>query len=196
MYKSFFFAVLLSLSINSVCFAQAGIEFFNLQWRNNSTEIEEAHLDDRVIIEFETNNIPNGAIIDVEIWSITDNELRDLIDNIQGEVINGIVRIEWEIKFDNNVNINSAQQINERGYTIIDYYFTVKYNDITSSSNRLPIYSYFDYLILDDITGEPIRNSDFLLFAPNGRFLMGTTNEDGRAIMRNLRIIGSYSFIM
>jgi hypothetical protein len=50
--------------------------------------------------------------------------------------------------------------------------------------------------LITDTKGEPIRNKDFLLMDPEGKFLMGTTDDEGRATMRNLRKIGDYSFIM
>ncbi|MCL2602356.1 MAG: hypothetical protein FWD91_06040, partial [Treponema sp.] len=173
MHKVLFLAVVFIVSISNSSFAQPEIEIINLQWKNHLTEIEieEAHIDDRVTIEFETKNISHGAIIDIEIWSITDNGLTDLLDTIQGEVVNGIVRLEWEIKFDETVNINSMQEIDKMDYTIIDYYFLIKYCDITVSSKHLPIFSCFDVLVLNDKTGEPIPNSEFLLLAPDGRFL-------------------------
>jgi hypothetical protein len=186
----------LLLCIYNISFGQNGVDFINLQWRNDLAEIEEAHIDDIVIIKFETNNISNDVIINIEMWSKTDNGVTDLIDNIQGIVINGIVEVEWQVIFDYEKNINATLEIHNNRYTIIDYYFVIKYENIAVTSKYLPIYSYFDHLIIDDMTEEPIRNRDFILLSPDGRFLMGTTNDEGRAIMKNLRRIGSYNFIM
>ena len=197
MKKSYIIASILLLFFLNNILAQEKFEFHNLQWRDGEIVINEAHLDDQVFITFETRNIPDNEVVDIEIWVKTNGELVDFVSLTQGSVRNGIVNIEWTVELPmNNVNANYVREIEENGYTIVDFAFLIRNNNLIFVSGLLEIYDWFDYEIINDTTGEPIPNSDFLILGPDGKFMPGTTNDEGRAIMRNLRRIGNYTFIM
>ena len=178
-------------------FGQETAQFFNLQWRDSQNEITEANLDDTINIFFETRNIPENEMVAVEIWRKRSNELLDLIKEEQVTVKNNTGVLTLTVALDlNNENTTYFKEIAENGYTIVDYVFIIKHNDINISSNVLAILGWADHLIVDKLTGEPVRNKDFLLLTPKGKFLPGRTDDDGRAKVRNLREIGNYTFIM
>jgi hypothetical protein len=192
-----FLLILYSILYSSILYGQETFDFFNLQWINSGVEIQEAHIDDKIIIRFETRNIPENEIIDIEVWGKMDNKLMDLIKKLHGTVKNGIVEFEWVIEFDiDNKETNYAREIEENNYAIIDYIFLVKYNNITVCSKLLAILAWIDYQVFDETTGEPIRNRDFLLYGPDDKFIVGTTDNEGNIKVRNLRKIGNYKFIL
>jgi hypothetical protein len=199
MYKSLIIVLFVFLYNNS--YGQESSDFFNLQWRDFQTEIDEAHVGDKIIIEFETRNILDNEIIDIEIWEETDGKLMDLIKKLQGTIKRSIVELEWIVEFDeNNENTNYAREIEEIGYTFIDYVFLVKYEGITISSKALAISSWIDQLIVNQY-GEPVRNQDFVIMILDKRTgkvesIVGKTNDEGHMIMRNLRKIGRYRLLI
>lgn len=172
------------------------IYFSNLQWLDGGNEIQEAHIDDTVIIKFKAINIPGNEIINIEIWEQTDTKLMDLIKKLEGTVKDGIVEIKWAVEFDmDNERANYYREIEEKDYAIIDYAFVIKYNNQNIRSNSLAILGKLDVLVIDANTGEPMRNRDFMFYSPDGKFLIGKTDNEGHAKMRNLRKIGKYNLI-
>jgi hypothetical protein len=182
---------------NSILHGQETFDFFKLQWKDDGVEIQEAHIDDKITIRFETKNVPENEIIDIEVWGKTDNKLMDLIKKLHGTVKNGIVEFEWVIEFDiENKETNYAHEIEENNYVIVDYIFLIKYNNITVSSKLLAILAWIDYQVFDETTGEPMQNRDFLIYGPDGKFIVGKTDDEGNIKVRNLRKIGNYKFMM
>jgi hypothetical protein len=172
-------------------------DIYNLQWKNEVNEINEAHIGDKVIIKFETRNIPDNEIINIEIWGKTNNDLMDLINNIQGTVINNNIEIEWIIEFDMyNETFNYTREIKNNGYAIIDYIFIVKYNDKIINSKYLEILSWLDILVTNKETGKPIINSKYYVIAPDNEIMEGITDSNGYIIVRNIRKIGYYKIII
>jgi hypothetical protein len=182
-----------------VCFSIFGqneTSFFNLQWRDNQNEVLEAHLNEGINIYFETNNIPENTIIDIEIYRKKDGKLIDLIKKLQGKINNNKIEIYWTIEIDiENKNTSYYKEIKKNNYAIIDYVFVIKYNKKNISSKILEILGEFRKRIVDEYTGEPYRFRNFAVYSPDGNFIFGTTDEEGYTIIRNLRKIGYYSLI-
>jgi hypothetical protein len=177
-------------------YGEENIVFFNLQWRNLDTKINEAHIGDRILINFETENIFDNMIIDIEIWRKKDGELIDFIKKLQGTVKNHSVELDWVVEFDeNNENTNYFREIKETGYAIIDYVFVIKFNNENIYSNILEILARFERRITDAKTGEPLGNREFALYSPDGQFIFGTTDNEGYARVNNIRKIGYYNLI-
>ena len=185
------------LALPTFVFGQEDAAFSNLQWQSDLHEaIDEANIDDTVVISFDAQNIPDGSSVDVEIWEETDGKLTDFIAGLQGTVVNGSVELEWVVKLDmDNKDANYVREIEENYYTIIDYVFVVKYDNTTISSQSLAILAWASYNLVDALTKEPLRNEDFILMAPDGKFMIERTDDKGRAVVRNLRKIGYYTVI-
>jgi len=161
-------------------------KFLNLQWRNEHLEIGESHVNDQIIIRFETINLPDNENIDIEIWEETDGNLMDLIDTLQGTVKNNIVEISWNVKFDEDkTDTNYAREIKEKGYTFIDYIFKIKNTNIQSKS--LAILSYVHIRAVDDKYGITIRNTAFIFTYPDNEEIRVFSDENGIIRVRNIR---------
>ena len=174
-------------------FGEDASEFFNLQWKNSDAEIHEAHIGESITIQFETENMPDDEILSIEIWGKTENGAVDIIDSLQGIVKNNIVAIDWVVKLDlDNADAHYAHEIKNNGYTIIDYFFVIKHDEIFNSSEPLEIFDLFCHLFVNKTTREPLRNMDFVLRGPE--IIPGTTNDEGYGIIK-LRKIGEYSVI-
>jgi hypothetical protein len=164
--------------------------FLNLQWRNEQSEIAEAHVHDQIIIRFETINLPDNEKIDIEIWEETNNKLMDLIDTLQGTVKNNIVEISWIVKFDRDkIDTNYAREIKEKGYTFIDYIFKIK--NINIQSKPLAILSFVNGQAIDDKYGALIRNHAFIFTYPDNEEIRVFSDENGIIRVRNIRKMGS-----
>jgi len=167
-------------------------EFNNLQWRDLQSEIKEAHIHDKITIKFETRNIPDDEIINIEIWEKTDNVLMDFIEKLQGTVKNNRVEIHWTVGLDfNNEDANFNQEVERNGYTIIDLVFLIKHNDQTITSDLLAVLGLLNIQVLSG-TQEPQRNIELVVIGPHNERRYVKTDDDGWARIRNLRRIGDY----
>ena len=168
------------------------VGFSNLQWRDFQSEIKEAHLYDKIIITFETKNIPENEIIDIEIWEKTDTVLMDFVAALQGTVKNNAVEIHWIVGLDfNNTEANFNQEIENNGYTIIDLVFLIKHNDQVISSDLLAVLGLMNIHVLSN-THEPRQNIELIVVGPHNERIYVRTDNDGWARIRNLRRIGDY----
>jgi hypothetical protein len=171
-------------------YGQEMVEFFNLQWRNDYSEIEEAHFHDQIRIRFETINISDGENIAVEIWEETDGILMDLITILQGTVKDNIVEIVWEVEYDkNNMKTNYAREIKEIGYTILDFKFIIKCNNISVHSKLLAILGYIYFQLYDPELDEPIRNANLFIITADNKRIQAESDENGYVLIKNLRMI-------
>jgi hypothetical protein len=131
--------------------------------------------------------------VDIEVWEETDGKLMDFIAGLQGTAVNGSVELEWVVALDlDNKDTHYAREIEENGYAIIDYVFVIKHGSATVSSRPLAILAWLSNQFTDKETGEPMRNNGFAVYGPDGKFIFGETDDEGRAILRNLRKIGDY----
>lgn len=161
-------------------------KFLNLQWRNEESEIAEAHVRDQIKIRFETINLPDNENIDIEIWEETDGKLLDLIDTLQGTVKNNVVEISWVVKYDgDNTDTYYAREIKEKGYTYIDYVFKIKNTNI--KSKPLAILSFTYSQVVDNKYGIPIRNWAFIFTYPDNEEIRIFSDGDGIISVRNIR---------
>lgn len=171
--------------------------FLKLQWRVGEYEIKEAHIGNEVNIKFKTINIPDNETIAIEIWEQTDGKLMDLIAQLQGTVINGMVELYWIIEFDeHNENTHYARKIKEKGFTFIDYVFIIKYGDAIISSKSLSIMDWVRQLVVNKTTREPLRNQQFFLIAPDNEIIEGCTDDEGYIIVNKIRKIGTYRLVI
>ncbi|WP_461248207.1 hypothetical protein [Treponema sp. R6D11] len=167
----------------------------NLQWRNEHSEIEEAHIHDQIIIQFETRNMSDNENIEIEIWEETDGKLTYLIDTLQGTVKNNIVKIFWEVELDKDaMDINYADEIKSIGYTYIDYIFKIK--DTNIQSKPLAIFSFVNIQVIDKLNKKPIRNAAFIFIYPDNERIRVISDENGYILVRNIRKYGKcYLFL-
>jgi hypothetical protein len=187
------------LVFNNIAYGQ---DFKNLQWKDMTSEIIEACVDDTVLISFAAYGMADGQKIEIEIWENTDDELTDLIKKLTGTVNNGKVELEWAVEFDmENRETNYYREIEEKGFTILDYVFVIDYGEVKYISKSLAITAWGNRLLIDKNTGEPIRNKDYVLMlvTPDRKdreYISGKTDDDGRIKLNNIRKIGDWRIIM
>jgi len=187
----FFFSIFIIFS-NGI-YGQTTHYFRNLQWMDSHSEIEEAHILDEIIIRFETENVPDNENIFIEIWKQTNNELMDLITALQGTVINNTVNIFWVVEFDETrSDTHYAREIIENGYTIINYVFLIKYNNMNIISKPLAVLNFINIVLIDDVLNVPIGNTMVSITSPDGEVIQAKSDENGIILIRNLRKKGEY----
>ena len=159
-------------------------EFRKLIWRNkNNKEITEALVDDEVILYCEVKNIEEAETVDFRVYEYDDDGEHDHITDLSGVVKDGRVEVRWTVEYHaDDDDTNSAQEIEEQGYTLPEYIFTVKYNGVEQQQGEekvLYVKANLRQQLLNKDTGEIWANSKYTLILPDGSRVKGKTNEDG-----------------
>ncbi|MDR1317957.1 MAG: hypothetical protein LBK13_13910 [Spirochaetales bacterium] len=164
-------------------------EITNLLWKINDGLIQEACVEDCVRITFHTVNIsPNDNLV-IRIYEKNDTGNDDFVTEIICPA-DGNNSINWIIEFDETKNNTSTNELTENGFTIPEYYFTIKYGEyISEKSNIIKIYGYIDITLTDENTGEVFPNKPYTIYFSNGTKHEGASDENGRIKIRNA-IIG------
>jgi hypothetical protein len=156
-----------------------GPEFRGLVWKKDGKETDKAMIDDDVTLFCEVKNIDEGETVKFKIFEQGKNK-DDAIDNAEGEVKDGKGQAPWKIEYKEDENSNTAEEIEEQGWTIPDYYFVAEYGGVESvQSNELKVKERITHKLTHKKTGEIWANRKYTLILPDGSEITGTTDENG-----------------
>jgi hypothetical protein len=155
-------------------------EFMNLIWENDGSETSNALIGSDVTLSCEARNIAEGETIKFSIFAQGKNK-DDLVDEVEGRVMDGRVQVLWEIIFKGEKGSNADQEIEEQRYTIPVYYFTAQYGGVESArrSQPLVIRNFALKRLMDEDTGEIFRNTKYAISLSDGSVINGITDDDG-----------------
>lgn len=175
-----------------------GPEYRSLKWKKDGKEISEALVDDVVALTFEVKNIPDGETVKITVWESDEGEENpdDEISIVEGTVSNGRVEIPWTVEYHaDDDDTNSAKELEEKGYTLPEYYFVAEYNGVESEQGKLLyVKGWVERYLVDETTGELLANQECALYTPEGKFVKGQTDANGIIRVNGLPI-GKYSVI-
>ncbi|MDR2943034.1 MAG: hypothetical protein LBV17_10625 [Treponema sp.] len=170
---------------------EEGPEFRDLFWKKDGITIEDALIDDDVTLFCEVKNIDDGEMVKFKIFEQGENK-DDPIDEVEGEVKDGEVQAAWKIEYKEKENSNTTEEIEEKGWTIPEYFFVADYGGVKSGGSKL--------LYTKDKLQLPIKNikmkqgKKLLLLFPNGEQKEIEISE-GNSIIDNIPI-GEFKAIM
>jgi len=173
-----------------------GPEFRGLKWKKDGKEVNEALVNDEVVLFFEVKNIGEGETVNVTIYEHDDDGEHDHIKDMTGTVKDGKVEIPWKVEYhDDDDDSNCAEEIEKYGYTIPEYFFVAEYGGVESEERKL-LYVKGRLLrrLIDEITEEPLTNRKYAVYTPEGKFITGYTDAKGNIAIDDLKI-GYYSII-
>jgi hypothetical protein len=178
-------------------FAQTntGVEITNLLWKMNDAVISDACVKDNVRITFDTAHIPWNGRLTVCIFEKNDNGMDDLVTEITcpAKEYNAL---HWAVEFDETGNTTSAKELKENGFTIPEYYFIVTCGEYTSGkSNSIKVYGSIDIKLVDETTKKVLSNRPYRIYFGNGTKHEGTSDGDGRIVVRNAVIGERYIMV-
>ncbi|MDR0442307.1 MAG: leucine-rich repeat domain-containing protein [Treponema sp.] len=156
-------------------------EYRNLIWKNGGREISEALIDSDVMLFYDAaGNVAEGETVKFRIFAQGKNK-DDFVDEVEGQVKNGIVKVKWEVIFKGGKGSNAEEEIEELGYTIPNYYFVVQYGGVenTERSQLLVVRNVVQLQLVDDETEEILSNIKYAISLSDGTVVSGITDDDG-----------------
>jgi hypothetical protein len=145
----------------------------------------------------EVKNIDDEETVNLTIYEHDDDGEHDHIKDLSGEVKDGKIEVPWIVEYhEDNDDSNSAEEIEEYGYTLPEYFFVAKYGDVESEESKL-LYTKVKLTtqLADEDTGEIWAERKYTMLLPDGSEETGTTDKDGY-IEPTASPIGNVTFII
>jgi hypothetical protein len=156
-----------------------GPEFRGLVWKKDGKEVSEALIDDDVTLFCEVKNIDEGETVKFSIYEQGESN-DDPIDELEGEVKDGRVEAPWKVVYEGGEGSSTEEEIEEKGWTVPDYYFVAEYGGVESrGSKKLDVRNWVHHQLLDEDTDEPFVNEKYTIFLSDGTKIKGTTDGNG-----------------
>ena len=170
----------------------------NPHWENaDGQTITKALVGDEVYLCADVTDIDEGATATIKIVEKDDDGNDDALTSLTDKVQNGKIRCDWKVVYmEDNDDTESQQEMEEKGYTLPEYAFTVECNGVESDeSPQLDVMGWIRTQFKDKETGLPIENKEFRIFSFDGKIeIDGSTDENGYADLRNINISKYYIF--
>jgi uncharacterized Zn-binding protein involved in type VI secretion len=138
---------------------------------------KEARTGDKVKLTAETVGIDSGAKVVFQIWEKNYNRADFLMATIDTASINNDkAEIEWEYVYRDDVQKADSKQTT--GYANPIYYFLVKADGVTTRSGFLGYKDWIE-IKLQDNSGQPVPNEDYLIRLSTGEIRQGKLDGNG-----------------
>ena len=160
----------------------------NPHWEDsNGQSITKALVGDEVYLCADVTDIDDGKSATIKIVEKDDDGNDDDIDSVSGKVQNGKIKAKWKVKYtEDNDDTESQKEMEEKGYTLPEYAFTVECDGVESEeSAQLDVTGWIKVQYVDK-SGKPLANKKYYIYLLEEKCISGTTDENGYAKEENL----------
>ena len=162
----------------------------NPRWEDeNGKTITKALVGDEVFLCADVTDIADGATAKINIVEKDDDGNDDFVADLSAAVQDGKIRRKWKVVYtEDNDDTDSQKELEEKGYTLPEYAFTVECDGIESEeSGQLDVMGWIRTRILDKKNKRPVKNMPYKIYYDDGTKETGTTDGEGYLIKYNLR---------
>ena len=172
----------------------------NPRWEDeNGKAITKALVGDEVFLCADVMDIADGTSAKIKIVEKDDDGNDDFVTEFSAAVNGGKIRCKWKVIYtEDNDDTDSQKEMEEKGYTLPEYAFTVECDGAESEeSGQLDVMGWIRTQFKDKQTGVPIVNKKFRIYSFDREIKIdGSTNESGYADLKNINISKYYIFWM
>ncbi|MGN1044250.1 MAG: hypothetical protein ACI4PR_05645 [Acutalibacteraceae bacterium] len=128
----------------------------------------------------------NTNFSQIKIVEKDDDGNDDDVTTVSGTVKDGKIECKWKVIYtEDDDDSNSQQEMEEKGYTLPEYAFTVECDGMESDeSGQLDVYANFVAKL--SLNGKILRHYPYILKLADGSCRKGETNSDGYIIENEL----------
>ena len=162
----------------------------NSRWENTDGKaITKALVGDEVYLCAETENIADGADAKIRIVEKDDDGNDDFVAELSTAVKEGKIRCKWKVIYtEDNDDTDSQKELQEKGYTLPEYAFTVECDGTKSEeSGQLDVMGWIKTQYIDKKTGKPLANKKYIIYLLNGDEINGSTDDSGFVLQNDLK---------
>ena len=161
----------------------------NPRWEDeNGKAITKALVGDEVFLCADVTDIADGATAKINIVEKDDDGNDDFVAELSTSVQEGKIRRKWKVIYTEDTDDTESQkEMEEKGYTLPEYAFTVECDGVESEeSGQLDVYA--DFIAKLTFKGRPMKNYPYVLKLADGSYKTGETNDDGYIIENEIPI--------
>ena len=168
-----------------------------LLWKKDTSAISKALIGDTVLLCAEVRNIPDGTDAVIRITEQDDDGTNDAVAVLTAAVSNGRILCAWDVVYTaDNDDSSSAQELQEKGYTVPEYVFTVECGGVKSGkSPLLEVMCWIRTAFRNNKTGKPLVNRKYRIYLYDGTIITGKTDNNGYVDIKTLKQ-GQYFILM
>ena len=162
----------------------------NPHWEDeNGKTLTKALVGDEVFLCADVTDIADGATAKINIVEKDDDGNDDFVAELSTSVQEGKIRRKWKVIYTEDTDDTESQkEMEEKGYTLPEYAFTVECDGIVSEeSGKLDVMGWIRTRILDKKNKRPVKNMPYKIYYDDGTKETGTTDGEGYLIKYNLR---------
>ena len=168
-----------------------------LLWKKDTSAISKALIGDTVLLCAEVRNIPDGTDAVIRITEQDDDGTNDAVAVLTAAVSNGSILCAWDVVYTaDNDDSSSVQELQEKGYTVPEYVFTVECGGVKSGkSPLLEVMGWIRTAFRNNKTGKPLVNRKYRIYLYDGTIITGKTDNNGYVDIKTLKQ-GQYFILM
>ena len=168
-----------------------------LLWKKDTSAISKALIGDTVLLCAEVRNIPDGTDAVIRIAEQDDDGTNDAVAVLTAAVSNGRILCAWDVVYTaDNDDSSSVQELQEKGYTVPEYVFTVECGGVKSGkSPLLEVMGWIRTAFRNNKTGKPLVNRKYRIYLYDGTIITGKTDNNGYVDIKTLKQ-GQYFILM
>ena len=162
----------------------------NPRWEDeNGKTLTKALVGDEVYLCADTENISDGTSAKIKIVEKDDDGNDDFVTELSAAVQEGKIRCDWKVIYtEDNDDTDSQKELEEKGYTLPEYAFTVECGGTKSKeSGQLDIMGWIKTQFRDRRTGKLIANRKYTIYLSDDTIKKGTTDSDGFVYEKDLK---------
>ena len=101
----------------------------------------------------------------------------------------GKIRCKWKVIYTEDTDdTDSQKEIQEKGYTLPEYAFTVESSEVNSEeAGQLDVRGWIKTQYIDKKTGKPLANKKYIIYLLNGDEINGSTDDSGFVLQNDLK---------
>ena len=137
----------------------------------------------------DVRDIAEGASVTIKIVEKGDDGNDDDLTVLTDEVQDGKIRCDWKVIYtEDNDDNESQQEMEEKGYTLPEYAFTIECDgEKSTESGQLDVMRWIKTQFKDKKTGKPIANRKYTVYLLDGSTIKGSTAENGFVDLKELK---------
>ena len=155
----------------------------NPHWENaDGQTITKALVGDEVYLCADVTDIDDGATAKIKIVEKDDDGNDDDLTTLTDKVQDGKIRCDWKVIYtEDNDDTESQKELEEKGYTLPEYAFTVECEGVKSEeSGQLDVMGWIKTRLINELTGMPLINFPYKIFDIQGKLITsGKTSNQG-----------------
>ena len=166
----------------------------NPHWENaDGKTLTKALVGAEVYLCADVTDIADGASAKIKIVEKDNDGNDDFVTKLSTSVNDGKIRCKWKVIYtEDNDDTDSQQELEEKGYTLPEYAFTVDCDGTESEESRqLDVMGWIKKQLKDIKTGTILSNTKYTIYLLDGSEIKGISDNDGILYLDNLKI-GKY----